>query len=123
MRKENTPKYRCQSMILILTLNLFNFVKYGTRHIIDSLKEKGSEVSCLLLCGGLVQSDLFVTTLADAVQIPIIIPEQKESVLLGSAMLGASASKHFASLRSAMESMGGSGNSKLPNIQEYEYKT
>ena len=77
----------------------------------------------MLLCGGLVQSNLFVSTLADSVQIPIVIPEQKESVLLGSAMLGASASGHFPSLQSAMEAMGGSGQTRLPNSQEYEYKT
>ena len=75
----------------------------------------------MLLCGGLVQSDLFISTLADAVQIPIVIPQQKESVLLGSAMLGASASQYFPSLEAAMESMGGCGRSILPNIEEKEY--
>ena len=106
----------------MLNPNFSNYLKYGTRHIISCLREKGSEVSCMLLCGGLVQSDLFVSTMADAVQIPIVIPEQKESVLLGSAMLGASASKYFTSLQAAMESMGGYGSSRLPNTQENEYE-
>lgn len=107
--------------LALLYLATIQAICYGTRHIISCLREKGSEVSCMLLCGGLVQSNLFVSTLADSVQIPIVIPEQKESVLLGSAMLGASASGHFPSLQSAMEAMGGSGQTRLPNSQEYEY--
>ena len=43
------------------------------------------------ICGGLAKSDLFIQTSADVLQIDVIRPDQAESVLLGAAMLGASA--------------------------------
>ena len=101
-------------------IDLINDFKYGTRHIISSLREQSADVSCLLLCGGLVKSDLFISTMADAVGIPIVIPDEEESVLLGSAVLGACASQFFPSIEHAMHSMGGSGRSILPNIHEQE---
>ena len=63
----------------------------------------------MLLCGGLAYSRLFVTTLADTCCMPVILPHEKESVLLGSAMLGACASQCFASLQATMDAMGGLG--------------
>lgn len=56
--------------------------------------------------------------MADAVGLPVVIPQKKESVLLGSAMLGASASAHFASLSEAMAKMGGHGRSIQPNFKD-----
>ena len=43
------------------------------------------------ICGGLAKSELFIQTSADVLQIEVIKPDQAESVLLGAAMLGASA--------------------------------
>ena len=43
------------------------------------------------ICGGLAKSELFIQTNADVLQIKVIKPDQAESVLLGAAMLGASA--------------------------------
>lgn len=59
--------------------------------------------------------------MADATGLPIIIPDESESVLLGSAMLGASASGRFASLTEAMAAMGGSGRIIPPNLKEKKY--
>jgi len=56
--------------------------------------------------------------MADATGLPIIIPHKSESVLLGSAMLGASASGLFQSLTEAMAAMGGSGKIVMPNSNE-----
>ena len=76
------------------------------------------KIGCLLLCGGLTKIDLFAVTMADAVCLPTILPHKKESVLLGSAMLGASASENFASLSEAMNKMGGHGRTIQPNFQD-----
>ena len=43
------------------------------------------------ICGGLAKSELFIQTNADVLQIEVMKPDQAESVLLGAAMLGASA--------------------------------
>lgn len=43
------------------------------------------------ICGGLSKSELFVQTQADVLGLPVIQPHEKESVLLGAAMLGAAA--------------------------------
>lgn len=81
----------------------------------DALRERQIQLGCILLCGGLVKSELFVTTLASAVGLPIIIPDEQESVLLGAAMLGANASGRFTSLEEAMIQMGGEGRIVLPD--------
>ena len=96
-------------------------VVYGTRHIIASLRDYGAPVSCMLLCGGLTKSELFVKTMADAVGMALVIPEEQESVLLGSAILAASASKRFASLGEAMKSMAATGAMVLPDADEHEF--
>ncbi len=44
-----------------------------------------------MICGGLSKSALFVQTHADVLGIPVVLPDQTESVLLGAAMLGAAA--------------------------------
>ena len=86
-----------------------NGLQYGTRHIMDSLRHRGAPIGCLLLCGGLAKSRLFITTVADATETPVVVPRQPESVLLGSAMLAACASRRFASLQDAVDAMGGAG--------------
>lgn len=76
----------------------------------------------MILCGGLTKIDLFVVTMADAVGLPVVLPNKKESVLLGSAMLGASASAHFSSLNEAMIKMGGHGRTIQPNQLDRKYR-
>lgn len=71
-----------------------------------------------MLCGGLTKIELFGVTMADAVGLPVVLPHKKETVLLGSAMLAASASTHFASLNEAMANMGGHGRTIHPNQQD-----
>ena len=85
------------------------------------MRERDVEIGCLLLCGGLTKIDLFSVTMADAVGLPVVLPNKKESVLLGSAMLGASASAHFSSLNEAMTKMGGYGRTIQPNQLDRKY--
>ena len=64
---------------------------YGTRHIIDTITEVGHSVNSLTVCGGITNSSLFLQTQADVLNMNILVPREKESVLLGAAMLGMSA--------------------------------
>eukprot|EP00095_Tigriopus_kingsejongensis_P010288 maker-scaffold474_size162001-snap-gene-0.35 protein:Tk10288 transcript:maker-scaffold474_size162001-snap-gene-0.35-mRNA-1 annotation:"fggy carbohydrate kinase domain-containing" len=66
-------------------------VTYGTAHIIEAMKIRGQIINVVTVCGGLSKSELFVQTQADVLGLPVIQPQEKESVLLGSAMLGAAA--------------------------------
>lgn len=69
----------------------------------------------LLICGGITKDPLFVKTQADAVYLPILKPKEKDSVLVGSAILGACASRHFNNVQDAIQSMGGSADIIRPN--------
>lgn len=51
----------------------------------------GISVKFAAICGGLSNSELFIQTHADVLAIPIVKPDEGESVLLGSSMLGAAA--------------------------------
>lgn len=65
---------------------------YGTKHICESLEDAGHpQFSSVFVCGGLCKSKLFLTELADALQIPIVLPREPESMLLGCAILAATA--------------------------------
>jgi ribulose kinase len=69
----------------------------------------------LLVCGGIIKDPLFVQIQADSVGLPILKPNEKESVLVGSAILGACASQHFKSVQDAIEHMGGTAQVIRPN--------
>ncbi|CAG4988412.1 unnamed protein product [Parnassius apollo] len=83
-------------------------LSYGTRHIMDALILAGYKpFKSLLICGGISKDPLFVQTQADTVGLPILKPHETESVLLGSAILGACASQYFNNVQHAIEHMGG----------------
>ncbi|XP_065558364.1 FGGY carbohydrate kinase domain-containing protein-like isoform X1 [Artemia franciscana] len=89
---------------------------YGTRHIIESLISGGYNITEIVMCGGLVKSKLFVQTNADAIQVPVLLPEENESVLLGSAILARVAAGHSESLAGAIMKMSCSASSVTPNV-------
>ena len=78
------------------------------------------------ICGGLSQSHLFVQTNADILQMKVIRPNESDSVLLGAAMLGASADKDV-SLENIVDKFAGEGHAFRPNpkvrgFHERKYK-
>lgn len=98
-------------------------VAYGTRHIVDHCNEHGHKVDTLLACGGLAKNPVFVQEHADITGLPIILPRESESVLLGAAILGAVASKKYSSLNEAMKALNAPGRvihpSKDPKVKKY----
>uniref|UniRef100_K1Q3X8 FGGY carbohydrate kinase domain-containing protein n=1 Tax=Magallana gigas TaxID=29159 RepID=K1Q3X8_MAGGI len=54
--------------------------------------------------------------------LPVVLPQEEESVLVGSAVLGASASKDFSTIQDAMLSMCGEGTVTEPSKSEAEYE-
>lgn len=91
----------------------------------EKLKESGyNNIQSILICGGLSKNPLFTESQADVVNLPVLCPNEIESVLLGSAILGACASGYFSDMRSAITSMGGTATVVYPDnkIQEFHNK-
>jgi FGGY-family pentulose kinase len=87
---------------------------YSSRHILFEMRAHGVTVETLVVSGGLAQNRLFLRQHADATGCTIVVPDQREPVLLGSAMLGAVAAGHYADLPTAMQAMSGSGTVMEP---------
>ena len=78
---------------------------YGLRQIVDAQANQGAKVQRVVISGGAGGHDLVRQLLADATGLPVVTTETEEPVLLGSAILGAVAGGHFASVGSAMAAM------------------
>uniref|UniRef100_T1JIY2 Carbohydrate kinase FGGY C-terminal domain-containing protein n=1 Tax=Strigamia maritima TaxID=126957 RepID=T1JIY2_STRMM len=100
--------------LAIYYLATIQALAYSTKQIIGAMETAGHSFRCILMCGGLAKNDLYVTTHADVMGLPVIRPNEPESVLLGSAMLGAVAAGEFTSLENAMNRMGGEGHVTFP---------
>lgn len=79
---------------------LLMFFQYGTKHIIETLYKEGrkEKFESILICGGLSKNKLFVQCHADICSIPVMVPTEPESVLVGASQLGATAAKIFVDL-------------------------
>ncbi|VVD03134.1 unnamed protein product [Leptidea sinapis] len=107
---------KSEENLALLYLATLQALAYGTRHIIEALVQAGYRpFKSMLICGGLAKDPLFIQIQADSVGIPILKPHEKESVLVGSAILGACASQYFNSVQSAIENMGGKADAIQPN--------
>lgn len=80
-------------------------IAHGTRHILSALSAQGYRIETILACGGDIKNPVFVREHADVTGCRIVLPREPESVLLGSAMLGAVASGHQPNVVSAMGAM------------------
>lgn len=75
----------------------------------------------LLICGGLRKNGLFVESLAEACAMPVLVPNESEIVLVGSAMLAACASKCYPTLEAASKAMACSCEAVHPNIKNRNF--
>ncbi len=78
---------------------------YGTRQILTAQRAQGIAVDTIVVSGGAAQSPLVRQVLADATGVAVAATKADEPVLLGAAILGALAGKHFADSREAMTAM------------------
>lgn len=101
-----------------LYLAVLQSLAYGTRHIVEKMEESGRRrFEGIFMCGGLSKNEIFVQAHSDICNIPVFIPREPESVLLGAAMLGASAAKVFPDMDSAVRNMAGKGQMVKPNVE------
>jgi ribulose kinase len=90
-------------------------VALGTRHIVDALNQRGYRISHLHLTGGHAASPFLVQLYADAGNVSVVLPEQSDGVLLGTACIAASACGLQASVSDAARSMARDGRTIRPN--------
>ncbi len=90
-------------------------VALGTRHIVDALNRSGYQISHLHLTGGHAASPFLVQLYADAGNLSVVLPEQSDGVLLGTACVTAAACGLHASISDAAGSMVRSGRTIRPN--------
>jgi len=96
-------------------------LSYGTRHIIETMMKSGHSIKTILICGGLSKNPVFVQTQSDVTGLPVICPNEPESVLLGGAILGATAAGDFPSILEAMKAMGGTGRVIEPRANDKSF--
>lgn len=64
---------------------------YGARHIVEEMRGGGLNIGIVTACGGLCKSRLFLTELADCLQLPVLLSKEEDTVLLGGAILAQAA--------------------------------
>mmetsp|Transcript_10718 Transcript_10718/g.21538 ORF Transcript_10718/g.21538 Transcript_10718/m.21538 type:complete len:568 (-) Transcript_10718:1041-2744(-) len=94
---------------------------YGARHIIETLNTAGHDIRSLFVCGGIAKSEIFLSILADASGLPVVLSKEPEAVLLGSSILAATAAGRFADLTEAMLAMSSVGRLIHPQQSNREF--
>ena len=91
--------------LALLYLATIQAIAHGTRHIIETLNTHGYAVTTLAVTGGDAKNPVFLREHADITGCEILLPEIEEAVLLGAAMLGATAAGEYPTLSEAMAGM------------------
>ncbi|MCJ9671301.1 MULTISPECIES: FGGY-family carbohydrate kinase [unclassified Neorhizobium] len=90
-------------------------IALGIRHILDALSGYGYRFETLHVTGGHVNNPLLVELYADVTGRKVVIPENRDAVLLGTAMAAAVAGGVFGSLFEAGQAMDAGGTERLPD--------
>jgi FGGY-family pentulose kinase len=98
-----------------LYLATIQAVAHGTRHIIDTLNQKGYEIRTLFVCGGGTKNPVFLREHADITGCELVLPNEPEAVLLGAAVLGSVAAGTHSSVVAAMAAMNVAGRTIKPS--------
>lgn len=104
-----------------LYLAAIQSVAYGTRHIIEALNSTGYAINRIHMCGGGTKNPLWLREHADICGCDIVLPEESEAVILGAAMLAASASGDFDSLDDVIKKMPAEGRRIAPRRETAEF--
>lgn len=89
-------------------------IALGNRHILERLGEHGFRIDHLHLTGGHVRNPLLVELYADATNCTVVLGEEEDGVLLGTAMAAAVAAGLYPSLAEAAAAMARTGRVVTP---------
>jgi FGGY-family pentulose kinase len=96
-------------------------VAYGTRDIVRAMNETGYRIDTLFVTGGGTKNPLWLQEHADATGLTLILPEESEAVLLGSAILAATGAGVYPNILAAMQAMSRAGDIVRPNPDTAAY--
>jgi FGGY-family pentulose kinase len=96
-------------------------VAYGTRDIIQEMNKAGYQIDTMFVTGGGTKNPLWLQEHADATQCTIILPQEPEAVLLGSAILAATAAGLYPDIYRAMQGMSRAGATIKPRKETATY--
>jgi FGGY-family pentulose kinase len=103
-------------------LAVIQAIALGTRHIIEVMNQSGYEIDTIMAVGGGTKNPIFLQEHANATGCLMLLPEESEAVLLGSAMLGSVAANFYDDIPDAMANMSRIGRVITPqsnNIKRY----
>ncbi|WAJ27317.1 FGGY-family carbohydrate kinase [Antarcticirhabdus aurantiaca] len=90
-------------------------LSYGTRQIVEAMREKGVGLGAIVASGGASRSPLLRRILSDATGLAVALPQTREPVLLGSAMVGSVAAGAYPDLSAAADAMCRIGEETRPS--------
>ncbi|MCX8278618.1 FGGY-family carbohydrate kinase [Phyllobacterium sp. 0TCS1.6C] len=90
-------------------------IALGVRHVLDAFNEKGYAIDTMHVTGGHTKSPLLMELYADATGCTVITSAAEDAVLLGTAMVAATAAGFYPDLPSACVAMKQGGRERLPN--------
>lgn len=96
-------------------------VAYGTRDIIESMNREGYHIDTMFVTGGGTKNPLWLQEHADATGCTIVLPREAEAVLLGSAVLAATAAGMHEDIYAAMQAMNHTGQTIKPRRDTASY--
>ncbi|MGL4428490.1 MAG: FGGY-family carbohydrate kinase [Silvania sp.] len=92
-----------------LYLATLQAIAYGTRHIIDTLRDAGHVIQRITACGGATKNPLWLREYANITGCDIALSDEEDAVTLGAALMGAVACGQYATLPIAAGAMVRSG--------------
>ena len=96
-------------------------VAYGSREIVEAMNAHGMQINSLYVTGGGTKNPLWLQEHADATGLTLVLPQEPEAVLLGTAMLAAAACGAYPDVHAAMQGMSKRGSIVAPNPATVKY--
>jgi len=90
-------------------------IALGVRHILETLNLKGYAIDTLHVTGGHIKNPLLMELYSDATGCTVVEPSTKDAVLLGTAMVAATAAGLYPTLQAAGVAMAQGGRERHPN--------
>ena len=90
-------------------------IALGVRHILDALNERGYVIDTLHVTGGHTRNPLLMELYADATGCAVVEPQAADAVLLGTAMVAATAGGLYPDLNAACLAMQQGGTARQPD--------
>ena len=90
-------------------------IALGTRHILDALNARGYAIDHLHVTGGHTRNPLLMELYADTTGCTVVLPAEEDAVLLGTAMVAATAAGLFPDLPAAAAGMAREGAVRAPD--------